>query len=233
MTISAPPAGLNDYEKQEQKQQSVELLKSAQDLEKLLHKVNAHSDRLEIKHPEKNITETFTILTRKLEEEHKRSEEANEALRKLREDDEKYVLREKITDMKQLLTDLEVENTKLKFESEQLAEDVENYKKELNEAVEEAKRATKKNYELEDDKDRLKQTISDLENDNIKLKKEMIEELNEANRAKRVSVDTEIALQHISEAYENKRREAMQLTLQLEDAERIIKSFRDQFEPRY
>ncbi|KAJ8971639.1 hypothetical protein NQ314_000602 [Rhamnusium bicolor] len=189
--LKAPPAGLNDYEKLEQKQQSVELLKSAQDLEKLLHKVNAHSDRLEIKHPEKNITETFTILTRKLEEEHKRSEEANEALRKLREDDEKI---------------------RIKREDHR-------YEAAVNRSG--------------NDKDRLKQTISDLENDNIKLKKEMIEELNEANRAKRVSVDTEIALQHISEAYENKRREAMQLTLQLEDAERIIKSFRDQFEPRY
>lgn len=53
--------------------------------------------------------------------------------------------------------------------------------------------------------------------------------MNEANRAKRVLVDTEIALQHISEAYENKRMEVMALSQQLEEAEKIIKGFRKQF----
>lgn len=58
----------------------------------------------------------------------------------------------------------------------------------------------------------------------------MIEELTEANRAKRVSADTEIALQHISEAFENKRREVARLQKQLEEANSIINAFKEQFD---
>ncbi|KAJ8921955.1 hypothetical protein NQ315_008589 [Exocentrus adspersus] len=227
--LSAAPPPVTAPEIENEKLSYQELNKSANDLEKILSKLSTHSDRLSITTPHENLSETVTALTKKLEEEQNRNEELQENIRKLREDDEKYVLREKITDMKQLLTDLEVENTKLKLESEQLVEDAETYKKELNEAIEEAKATTKRNYELEDEIHRLKQVISDLENDNLRLKKEMIEELNEANRAKRVSADTEIALQHISEAYENKRKEVMQLTKRLEDAENIIDIFKRQF----
>lgn len=227
--LKAAPPPLNQTEVDKETQSYHDLTKSAHDLDKILAKISSHSDRLEITTPHDSLSEMVAVLTKKLEEEQRRNEEANEAIRKLRDDDEKYILREKLTDMKQLLTDLEVENTKLKLEGEQLAEDVESYKKELAQSIEEAKDMTKRNFELEDEIYRLKQTISGLENDNLKLKKEMIEELNEANRAKRVSADTEIALQHISEAYENKRREVMQLTARLEDAENIIDIFKRQF----
>jgi len=83
---------------------------------------------------------------------------------------------------------------------------------------------------LEDERDDLKRVISDLENEKLKLKKDMIEELTEANRAKRVSADTEIALQHISEAFENKRREVARLQKQLEEANSIIDAFKEEFD---
>lgn len=227
--LKTSPPSLSAVEIDQEKKSYNDITKSAQDLEKMVWKLSSHSDRLSISVPHDNLSETIMTLNQKLEEEQKKNEEAKETIRKLREDDEKYVLREKMMDMKQLLTDLEVENTKLKLESEQLAEEMETYKKGLSEAVEEAKATSKRNIELDDEIYKLKQIISDLENDKLKLKKEMIEELNEANRAKRVSADTEIALQHISEAYENKRREVMQLTARLEDAENIINIFKRQF----
>lgn len=227
--LKTSPPSLSAVEIDQEKKSYSDITKSAQDLEKMVWKLSSHSDRLSISVPHDNLSETIMALNQKLEEEQKKNEEAKETIRKLREDDEKYVLREKMMDMKQLLTDLEVENTKLKLESEQLAEEMETYKKGLSEAVEEAKATSKRNIELDDEIYKLKQIISDLENDKLKLKKEMIEELNEANRAKRVSADTEIALQHISEAYENKRREVMQLTARLEDAENIINIFKRQF----
>lgn len=227
--LKTSPPSLSAVEIDQEKKSYSDITKSAQDLEKMVWKLSSHSDRLSISVPHDNLSETIMTLNQKLEEEQKKNEEAKETIRKLREDDEKYVLREKMMDMKQLLTDLEVENTKLKLESEQLAEEMETYKKGLSEAVEEAKATSKRNIELDDEIYKLKQIISDLENDKLKLKKEMIEELNEANRAKRVSADTEIALQHISEAYENKRREVMQLTARLEDAENIINIFKRQF----
>ncbi|CAH1175843.1 unnamed protein product [Phaedon cochleariae] len=227
-----PSTHLDKKDSQKETQEKLELIRTVQELDRLLEKIKK-SEKFEVKPCENETAKVVEALTKKIDEEQRKNEEATEALRKLREDDEKYILREKLTDMKQLITDLEVENTKLRFESEQLAEDVENYKKQLSEATDEAKSATKKYYELEDEKDRLKSIISDLENEKIKLKKEMIEEMNEANRAKRVSVDTEIALHHISEAYENKRKENQALHAQLDDAEKIIRGFKNQFDPIY
>ncbi|XP_072386159.1 uncharacterized protein [Diabrotica undecimpunctata] len=204
-----------------------ELRDTVYQLDKIIEKVR-RNDKFEIKPQKNNTGEVITSLTKKLEEEERKYEESNEALRKLREDDEKYMLREKILDMKQLLTDLEVENTKLKYENEQLLQDIEHYKKQLDEALEETKATAKQCCALDDEKELLKKTISNLENERIRIKKAMIEEMNEANRAKRVSVDTEIALQHISEAYENKRKEIKSLMEQLEDAENIIKEFKQQ-----
>ncbi|XP_023029503.2 uncharacterized protein [Leptinotarsa decemlineata] len=217
---------------QKEHKEKIEIIKTVQEIDRLLEKIR-DSEKFEMRPCENNAALVIESLTKKLEEEQRKCEEANEALRKLRVDDEKYILREKITDMKQLISDLEVENTKLKFENEQLAEDVDEYKKQLNEATEEAKTVTKKFCQLEDEKDKLKVVISELENEKIKLKKEMIEEMNEANRAKRVSVDTEIALHHISEAYENKRKEVQAISAQLEEAEKIIRSFKEQFAPQY
>ncbi|KAJ8961884.1 hypothetical protein NQ318_021502 [Aromia moschata] len=223
--LKSPPAPLDEVEIQKERKEHYKLFKYVDEIEHLLKNIGKSSDRLNVKAPEENITDTIGILTRKLDQEQRRREDANEVLRKLRDDDEKYVLRDKITDMKQLVTDLEVENTKLKFECEQLTEDVDQYKKQVFELSEDAKTAMRRSRELEDEKDRLKQIISNLENDNLQLKKEMIVELNEANRAKRVSIDTELALQHISEAYESKRQEVMQVREQLEDAEKNYKKF--------
>lgn len=227
--MKSSPTPLSSFDIERENKEKVELSKAIQDLDHVLEKIK-QSEKLDIKDPNENITKTVEVLLKKLDEQEKKYEEANEIIRKLREDDEKYVLRERINDMKQLITDLEVENTKLKFESEQLSEDVENYKKQLNDTVEEAKESAKKCYHLEDEKDKLKEIVSQLENDKIKLKKEMIEEMNEANRAKRVSVDTEIALQHISEAYESKRQEVMALQKQLDEAENIIRNFKQHLE---
>lgn len=110
------------------------------------------------------------------------------------------------------------------------------FQQKADELSKELNKIKKEKFVLEDEKDELKQIISDLENEKLKLKKDMIEELTEANRAKRVSADTEIALQHISEAYENKRKETMKLQKQLDEANAIIGAFRDQFEkhePQY
>ncbi|KAJ8982328.1 hypothetical protein NQ317_006674 [Molorchus minor] len=213
--LRLPPVPLDEEELQVQRQEHYKLFKYVEEIEQMLKDMKHNSQRLIIHPPQESVADTI---------------KAHETLRKLRDDDEKYILRDKITDMKQLVTDLEVENTKLKFECEQLSEDVNRYKKDFGEAADDVKAAKKKCRNLEDEKDKLKQIISNLEDDNLKLKKEMIVELNEANRAKRVSIDTELALQHISEAYDNKRAEVKQLREQLDDAEKIIKSFKEQFQ---
>lgn len=207
-----------------------ELFKSLKDLNEIMEKIK-RSEKVEIKPPEENLQTVIDSLTRKLDEEQQKYEEAAETIRKLRNNDEKYVLKERISDMKQLITDVELENAKLKFESEQLSDDIESLKKQLNETIEEVKTATKKCCQLEEEKEVLKKSVRELEDEKISLKKEMIEEMNEANRAKRVSVELEIALHHVSDAYEHKRQEVASMQKQLDDAEKIIKNFKEQLEP--
>lgn len=228
--LRAPNTTTNLKEIENEQWERQELLNSVRDLNQIMEKIKK-SDKLQIEPPEQNIAKTVASLTRKLEELERKNEEANDTIRNLRDDDEKYILKERINDMKQLITDLELENAKLKFESEQLSEDVESLKRQLNESVEAEKTVTKKCYELEDEKDKLKVDINELEDDKIRLKKEMIEEMNEANRAKRVSVELEIALHHVSDAYEHKRQEVLSMQNQLDDAEKIIRNFKIQLEP--
>lgn len=207
-----------------------ELIKTAKILSQLLEKIK-NSEKLDIKAPEQSLTTTVESLMKKLDEQQRKLEDASDTIRKLRDDDEKYILKERINDMKQLITDLELENAKLKFECEQLSEDVNSFKKQLNEAVEEVKLASKKCYQVEDERDQLKGTIRELEDEKIRLKKEVIDEMNEANRAKSVSVELEVALHHVSDAYEHKRQEVTALHKQLDDAEKIIRNFKIQLEP--
>ncbi|XP_060523737.1 uncharacterized protein LOC132700435 [Cylas formicarius] len=236
-TLTAKSSELNERETEKQRIEKRELIKSVEELEIILNRINSRPETFEIALPkDSTVKEMCKTLTKRLDEEQKRSDEAIETIRRLRNDDEKLILKDKIADLKQLITDLEVENSKLKFQGEQLEDDVERYKRDLSEAVEDAKTSKKEKYQLEYEIDKLKQIISNLENEKIKLKKDMIEELTEANRAKRVLTDTEIALQHISEAYENKRKEVARYQKQLDEANMIIRGFRDQFdanEPQY
>ncbi|VEN64639.1 unnamed protein product [Callosobruchus maculatus] len=226
--LKSPPGAISTYDAAKEQKEKEELLSTVRDLEELITKVKC-MEKFELKPPQQDLHKMVETLTSRLEEEQQKAQEAEETIRRMREDDEKYVMREKLTEMKQLVTDLEIENSKLKFEIEQLNDDVDTYKRQLDDATEEAKQSAARCCQLEDEKDKLKEMVSDLENEKIELKKEMIQEMTEANRAKRVSVDTEIALQHIAEAYETKRKEMAALLQQLEDAEKIIKEFKDQF----
>lgn len=228
--LKSPVNSLSVKQNENDQWDKQELLNSVRDLNNLLDKIKK-SEKLDIKPPEQNIAKVIESLTKKLEEQQKKNEEASDTIRRLRDDDEKYLLKERINDMKQLVTDLELENAKLKFESEQLTDDVESYKKQMNEALEEVKSVTKKCFKLEDEKEEMKTDIKELEDEKIRLKKEMIEQMNEANRAKRVSVELEIALHHVSDAYEHKRQEVMAMQAQLDDAEKIIRNFKEQLEP--
>lgn len=228
LKVSSPSMSIKDIENDNLEKQ--ELLKSVNDLNQIMERIR-QSEKLNVIPPEQNIAKAVESLTKKLEEQQRKYEEANETIRRLREDDEKYILKDRINDMKQLVTDLELENAKLKFETEQLGDDVESYKKQLNETVEEVKTVTKTCYQLEEDKEQLKNAIRELEDEKIRLKKEMIEEMNEANRAKRVSVELEIALHHVSDAYEHKRRDILAMQKQLDDAEKIIRNFKEHLEP--
>ncbi|XP_030761989.1 uncharacterized protein PFB0765w-like [Sitophilus oryzae] len=229
--IKSLPPNLNKGDLERQKVEKQELLKSIDELDVILTRINNRPEAFEVTLPKKStVQELYDTLTRRLEDEQKRSDETVETIRRLRDDDEKMILKDKITDLKQLITDLEVENTKLKFEAEQLSEDVQRHKNQLSEASQEISGLKKDKSVLEIEIDHLKQVISDLEHEKLNLKKDMIEELTEANRAKRVSADTEIALQQISEAYENKRKEVARYQKQLDEANGIIKAFKDQFE---
>ncbi|XP_050311291.1 uncharacterized protein LOC126746910 [Anthonomus grandis grandis] len=230
-TIKAVAPGLKKEELEKQENQKQEILKSIEELDTILAKINERPEPFEISLPqESTVSKLCHTLTTRLEEEQYRSDQALETIRRLRDDDEKLILKDKISDMKQLISDLEVENTKLKFEAEQLNEDLQRYKKMCDEQTSELTNMKKEKFKLEDERDELKDKISELENEKLKLKKDMIEELTEANRAKRVCADTEIALQHISEAYENKRKESARLQKQLDEANTIIGAFRDQFD---
>ncbi|CAH2013212.1 unnamed protein product [Acanthoscelides obtectus] len=226
--LRAPPGTLTPYDAAKELKEKDELLATVRDLDELISKVKC-MEKFEVKPPQEDLHKMVNALTSRLEEEQQKSHEADETIRKLRQDDEKYIMREKLVEMKQLVTDLEIENSKLKFEIEQLNDDVDTYKRQLDDATEELKQSAARCCQLEDEKDKLKESVSELENEKIELKKEMIQEMTEANRAKRVSVDTEIALQHIAEAYETKRKEMAALMQQQDDAESIIKEFKDQF----
>ncbi|KAL1505963.1 hypothetical protein ABEB36_005406 [Hypothenemus hampei] len=230
-SIKSVVPGLSKQELEKVQKQKQEILKSIEELDIILKKVNDKPETLEINLPQHStVKELCHTLSKRLEEEQSRSDQAIETIRRLRNDDEKLILKDKMADMKHLITDLEVENTKLKFDAEQLTDDVERFKKNIEDLSGELRTVKNEKIALEDEKDQLKQTVSELENEKLKLKKDMIEELTEANRAKRVSADTQIALQHISEAFESKRKEALKLQKQLDEANALIGAFRGQFE---
>lgn len=174
--LRSPPAAITQLELQKEHREKHDLMKTVHDLDEILQKVK-NFDKPSIKESPAggNVSLVVEIMRKKLDESEQKREELKETIRKLCSNDEKYTLREEISDMKQLITDLEVENTKLKYDSEQITEDIETYKKQLHDATEEAKAALKKTYQLEEDKDKLKDQISDLETEKISLKKEMIE----------------------------------------------------------
>ncbi|XP_076252988.1 uncharacterized protein LOC143191620 [Rhynchophorus ferrugineus] len=229
--LKSLPASITKEDLEKHQTEKQELLQSIDELDIVLSRINNRSEAFEVTLPkESTVQKLCDTLTKRLEEEQQRSDEALETIRRLRDDDEKMMLKDKISDLKQLITDLEVENTKMKFETEQLADEIQRQKINVEDAAKDIRELKKEKYRLEDEVDKLKQNISDLENDKLNLKKDMIEELTEANRAKRVSADTEIALQHISEAYENKRKEVAKYQKQLDEANTIIKAFREQFD---
>ncbi|KAF7285427.1 hypothetical protein GWI33_010676 [Rhynchophorus ferrugineus] len=229
--LKSLPASITKEDLEKHQTEKQELLQSIDELDIVLSRINNRSEAFEFTLPkESTVQKLCDTLTKRLEEEQQRSDEALETIRRLRDDDEKMMLKDKISDLKQLITDLEVENTKMKFETEQLADEIQRQKINVEDAAKDIRELKKEKYRLEDEVDKLKQNISDLENDKLNLKKDMIEELTEANRAKRVSADTEIALQHISEAYENKRKEVAKYQKQLDEANTIIKAFREQFD---
>ncbi|CAG9765121.1 unnamed protein product [Ceutorhynchus assimilis] len=229
MKSVVPGLSAEDIEKQKREKQ--EITKSIEELDVILRKINDRPETFDLKLPKESVVgELCRTLTDRLDDEQLRSDQAIETIRRLRDDDEKLILKDKVADMKHLITDLEVDNTKLKFEVEQMTEEVERHKNDADESFKALTSLKKEKYSLEDQMDELKQKISDLENEKLELKKDMIEELTEANRAKRVSADTEMALQHISEAYENKRREVAKIQKQLEEANGIIYAFREQFD---
>lgn len=113
---------------EKQQNQKLEILKSIDELDIILKKINERPETLDISLPkESTVKELCQTLSKRLEEEQCRSDQAIETIRRLRDDDEKLILKEKMADLKHLITDLEVENTKLKFEIEQNSEDLERY----------------------------------------------------------------------------------------------------------
>lgn len=127
-SIRSVVPGLSKEDMEKQRNEKQEILKSIEELDLILKKINDTPETLDIKlSKESTVKELVQTLTKRLEDEQNRSDQALETIRRLRDDDEKLILKDKIADMKQLITDLEVENTKLKFENEQLTEDVERY----------------------------------------------------------------------------------------------------------
>ncbi|CAH0559518.1 unnamed protein product [Brassicogethes aeneus] len=214
------PSKTNSHETVTTKQ---ETLHGAFDgLDQILGRIKGDQHRIQINNQPVEISDTLKELTRQLELEQKKTLALNEQLRQERNDDEKGTLKTKLIDMKDKITNLEVENTKLIFQNDQLTDDLNRTKKQLERSEADLSVEIKKSHDFEKEKDKLKRSISEVENDNLRLKKEMIEELNEANRAKRISIDTEIALQHISEAYENKRKEAMKYIAEIDELKKSL-----------
>lgn len=127
-SIRSVVPGLSKEDMEKQRNEKQEILKSIEELDLILKKINDTPEALDITlAKESTVKELVQTLTKRLEDEQNRSDQALETIRRLRDDDEKLILKDKIADMKQLVTDLEVENTKLKFDNEQLTEDVERY----------------------------------------------------------------------------------------------------------
>lgn len=127
-SLKSVPSGLSKEETQKQQKEKQEILKSIEELDIILKKINDRPEPFELKLPEESsVKELCKTLTKRLEEEQSRSDQALETIRRLRDDDEKLILKDKLTDMKHLITELEVENTKLKFETEQIYEDMERW----------------------------------------------------------------------------------------------------------
>lgn len=125
-SLKSVPPGLSKEEMLKQQKEKQEILKSIEELDIILKKINDRPEPFELKLPEESsVKELCKTLTKRLEEEQSRSDQALETIRRLRDDDEKLILKDKLADMKHLVTELEVENTKLKFETEQIYEDME------------------------------------------------------------------------------------------------------------
>lgn len=198
------------------------LTTAIQDLEELLQKIRTDSRHLEVNKTSVEIKKSINDLTVPLD-----IKDGSPNVIKVESNDNNDSLRNKINELNARITKLEVENTKLKFQNEQYMDDLERAKKQLVRTEAELKDSVSKNWDLEDQREKFRQIITEIENENIKIKKEIIEEMNEANRAKRILVSTENALQHVSEAFENKRKECMKYIEEISKFKKQLAKYKD------
>lgn len=222
--LKRPPQEWSEKEIERDKDEQKALRDASENLDVLVRVIKKQSERLEIRSNLRSVAQTMDNLKEKLEMEERRNSVNEELLRSHWENDEVYVLQDKISDLRRTNDQLQVEGAKRKFQLEDAQKEIDRLKIDLEAVKVNLADEMKKIKLLENERDVLKQNITVLENANLALKREMIEELNEANRAKRVCIDTEIALKQIKDAFEEKRHEVVTLTSQLSDALNTIRT---------
>ncbi|CAG9830680.1 unnamed protein product [Diabrotica balteata] len=137
-------------------------------------------------------------------------------------DEETYNLKRKELQMNDLLIDSEILNQKLRHEQKQLVEDLRNFQSKLCGTLEKTKVLITESYESEEINSQLRKQSNELAKEIDELRKELIEKRLTTSNAKRELDNFEIALQRVSNAFDNKRSEAYSLMEKLANLEDLL-----------
>ncbi|CAG9864106.1 unnamed protein product [Phyllotreta striolata] len=195
-----------------------ELFETVEDLSRIVEKFKSN-DTFEIERRESPIANFLDFLEEKA---HRNDEES--PIIPTKNLDVHKLLESQLSDARRALEDVETENSLLKRKNRQLREDLDTYKRQLDETIEQSDVANRNRYVLEEDKRKLEFAVSELRMEKTKMADET---------AGKISIDTELALRNISDAYERKSKEVERLMEQLIRAENIIEQFRQQLISAY
>ncbi|XP_072380300.1 uncharacterized protein [Diabrotica undecimpunctata] len=137
-------------------------------------------------------------------------------------DEQTYNLRRKELEMNDLLIDSEILNQKLRHDQKQIVEDLRNFQSKLCETLEKTKDLITESYESEEINSKLRKQSKELAKEVDELRKELIEKRLTTSNAKRELDNFEIALQRVSNAFDNKRNEAYSLMEKLSNLEDLL-----------
>ncbi|XP_028130576.2 putative leucine-rich repeat-containing protein DDB_G0290503 [Diabrotica virgifera virgifera] len=137
-------------------------------------------------------------------------------------DEETFRLRKQELEMNDILIDSQILNQKLRHDQKHIVEDLRNFQSKLCETLEKTKVFITESYEHEEIISKLRKQSNELAKEIEELRKELIEKRLTSSNAKRELENFEVALERVSNAFDNKRNEAYILMKKLENLQDVL-----------
>lgn len=150
------------------------------------------------------VSSIITELKVQLEIAVKKRKKAEQDLFNYDANSEYLLLRENLTTIQKIISELDVMNLKEKLKTEQLEEDKGKLLVEINKANNKLQNVSKKYENSLVQMENLKLKLSECEKHQLEFKKELNGNLNIINKAKRAVIDAEIKLQNVRESQKHK-----------------------------